>query len=88
MHHSDFKHDLGVMARDKVSLIEGILTVRAQHLHLRNRYIIQPQGASEKGGKKDLISADENAIEVIEKTPVIPAVRRENGGPPTSVPRV
>ena len=49
----DFKHDLGVMARDKVSLIEGILTVRAQHLHLCNRYIIQPQGASEKGGKKD-----------------------------------
>lgn len=84
----DFKHDLGVRVRDTVSLIEGIVTARAQHIHLCNRYTIQPQGLSDKGGKKDLIGADENAIEVLERRPFVQAVRRENGGPPTSVPRV
>lgn len=83
----DFQHDLGVKARDTVSLIEGILITRTQHIHLCNRYIIQPQGVAEKGGKRELIAADENAIEVLRREPVVPVVRRDNGGPPTPVPR-
>lgn len=83
----DFKHDLGVLVRDKVTLLEGITISRVQYLHLCNRYVIQPRGEAKDGGKKDTFGVDEEAIEVLEQKPAVPAVRRDNGGPPTPVPR-
>lgn len=84
----NFQHDLGVRARDTVSLIEGVIITRTQYLHLCNRYILQPQGLSDKGGKKDLVSADEKALLILEEKPVVEVRRRDTGGPPTPSPRI
>lgn len=59
-----FKHELGKMAKDKITGFTGILTVRCEFLTGCNRYCIQPTEL--KDGKPiDTMYFDEGCIEVI-----------------------
>lgn len=59
--------NLGSKARDKVSGVEGILTVRTEWLHGGDRYDIQPP--SKDGKIPDSQTFDEPQIEILESAP-------------------
>lgn len=83
-----FKYGLGGKAKDAVTLIEGVVVSRVQYLHLCNRYIIQPQGLTEKGERKSMFGIDESAVvPLVTPELSIPAVKQKDGGPPTRVSR-
>jgi hypothetical protein len=59
-----FTHELGQIAKDKITGFKGILTARCEFLTGCNRYCIQPQEL--KDGKPiDSIYFDEAQIEII-----------------------
>lgn len=59
--------ELGDLARDRVSLYEGIVTQRTDYLQGCTRFCIQPQGLTADGKIKDILCFDEPQIEVVEK---------------------
>lgn len=84
----DFKYGLGIKAKDTVSLLDGVIIARTQYLYLCSRYYLQPQGAGDKGERKAGLSVDEAAIELTQTEKPIPAMKKDNGGPPTRVLRI
>ena len=61
-----FNHELGLLAKDKITGFQGIITVRCQFLTGCNRYCLQPTEL--KDGKPiDSIYFDEAQIEIVSK---------------------
>lgn len=61
-----FKHELGVIGKDKITGFQGVLTSRCEFLTGCNRYCIQPQEL--KDGKPiEGLYFDEAQIEIIGK---------------------
>lgn len=63
---NQFKHELGLKAKEKVTGFKGIITSRCEFMTGCNRYCIQPQEL--KDGKPiEGIYFDEDQIEIIGK---------------------
>lgn len=74
-----FKHELGLIAKEKITGFTGILTSRCEYLTGCNRYCIQP--AMLKDGKPiDSIYFDEDQIEIIDVGISSKSVRGEQNG--------
>ncbi len=81
-----FKFELGIKARDRVSGIEGILDMRAQHLNGCLRYSLQPR--AETPNPKEMPSSywvDQQQLEKIgEGLNENPVPQGDTGGPVAS----
>jgi hypothetical protein len=74
-----FKHELGVIGKDKITGFKGVLTSRCEFLTGCNRYCIQPQELKE-GKPIEGIYFDEEQIEIIGEGISKESVRgKENG---------
>jgi hypothetical protein len=62
---ADFKYEIGLLAKDKLTGFTGIITYRAQYLTGCNNYGLQPQELGDKGEIKDNAQFDETRIEII-----------------------
>lgn len=83
----DFKYELGLIARDAVTLLKGVIVTRTQYMHGCNRYIVQQQGSTPEGKLKECLNVDEAAIELDQAAKHVPAPKKDTGGPPTRVSR-
>lgn len=61
---TDFKHELGLEAKSKVTGFEGIIIARSECLYGCNRYLIQPKVTTE-GKSPDAFYHDEEKIEIV-----------------------
>jgi hypothetical protein len=60
-----YLHELGKVARDKITGFQGVITSRCEFLTGCNRYCVQPQNLHE-GKPLDSIYFDEAQIEIVE----------------------
>jgi len=61
-----FKYELGKKAKDKITLFEGIIVARAEHLFGCNTYGLAPQAYDkEKGKRGDTEWFDEGRLEIL-----------------------
>jgi len=80
----EFKYELGVKAKDRVSGIEGILDMRAEYLNGCIRYSIQPKILKSKPAEiPGSYWVDENQIELISKGLNKKPVKKSATGGPT-----
>lgn len=63
--NTQFKHALGLEARDKVTGFTGIIAVRCEHLFGCNTYGLVPKVDSSTGKRNETEWFDEGRIEII-----------------------
>jgi len=84
----EFKHALGIQAKDIITGFKGIIIGRAEHLYGCNTYGITPQNLTKEGGRKETDWFDEDRIQPISLSKKItPKKIRKNGGPLAEIPK-
>lgn len=65
--HMDFKHKLGLEAKDKISGFAGIIVARIEHLTGCNVYWLAPTKLTTEGKKQESEAFDEERLKIIGK---------------------
>ena len=83
---SDFKFDLGVPVRDKITGFEGVVVFRSQWLHNCNTYGVQPTELKDGAPQKREIF-DEPQLELVSAEPAFEESKKKTGGPTADIPQ-
>lgn len=80
----NYKHDLGLTVKSRVSGVAGVLTSRSENMYGCNRYYIQPR-VGKDNKLPDGWWVDEDDVEVDKKVKKIEQVKKQTGGPISKV---
>lgn len=77
----DFKFDLLVTVRDRITGFEGVVVCRTQWASNCNTYSVKPAKLNDKGSMIDSEGFDENRLELVPEVAKPMEARRDTGGP-------
>ena len=87
MKNTEFKHELGKVAKDQITGFQGIITGRAQYLTGCNTYGLLPQKLNKEGKIQEADWFDEVRIKIVKDGPLHSNNESRDTGGPVDIPK-